>query len=354
MTPKEFYTSKVQTGEIVSDADQLSALSYFETIYADLIAEDQKRKGILAAFRAPKSVKGLYLYGGVGIGKTFLMDCFFKTLPFNEKMRMHFHQFMQYIHDLLTQHQGEKDPLTIIANDLSKKVMVICFDEFFVSDITDAMLLGRLFKQLFAKGVCLVSTSNTEPDNLYKNGLQRSQFLPAIALLKKQTDVVYIPSSVDYRLRHLNSAGVFYTPLNQAAADNMAKTFEVLAEDPINENDVIKINDRPIHFIKQCGKNIWFDFNELCKIPRSQKDYLDISKQFSVVFISNIPVIQSREKDKICLFINLIDVFYDARIKVIISAEKPVNELYSKGYKTMEYTRTQSRLLEMQSRDYFS
>lgn len=353
ITPNDYYREQCQLGFITEDPQQLAALEKLRRVYDDLIAENNKRSSLWSVFRKPRLVKGLYLWGGVGIGKTFLMDCFFKTLPFPNKLRMHFHQFMQYVHNELKKYQGEKDPLQFVANDLTREAIVLCFDEFFVSDITDAMLLGRLLKILFERGVCLVTTSNAKPDDLYKNGLQRLNFLPAIAALKANTAVVHITTQIDYRLRHLKEAGVFYTPLDEVARANMEKSFAALTQDEKVDSDPIIINDRSIRVKKKSKDVIWFDFVDICSVPRSQKDYLTIAEKFKVVCISDIPVIDEKEKDKIVLFINLVDVFYDARIKLVISAAEPVEQLYNRGYMIAEYTRTHSRLLEMQSTDYF-
>lgn len=354
MTPFEYYHAECQKGAIFEDPAQLEALQHLQRVYDDLLKEHQQRSTLLSWFRKPRLVQGAYLWGGVGIGKTFMMDCFYHCLPFPNKMRMHFHQFMQRVHNGLAQHQGEQDPLLVIAADLARDVMVLCFDELFVSDIADAMLLGRLFRALFERGVCLVATSNAMPDDLYKNGLQRLQFLPAIKLLKQNMDVVHIPITVDYRLRHLKEAGVFYTPLNEDTRIKMEKSFAVLvADNPIDTTPII-IFDRQIKIKKRAPEVVWFDFADLCTVPRSQKDYLEIAKEYKTVFISDIPVIEPQEKDKICLFISLVDVFYDARVRLVISAAEPVEQLYNRGYMILEYTRTHSRLLEMQSVDYFT
>lgn len=354
MTPLDYYDEQCKTGAIIEDQQQLVVLQSLQRVFNELIVEHKKRFTLSAIFRRPHLIKGLYMWGGVGVGKTFLMDCFFHCLPFDQKKRMHFHQFMQRIHQDLTRHQGESDPLQAIAAELAKETLVLCFDEFYVSDIADAMILGGLLKALFAKGVCFVGTSNIAPDELYQHGLQRLQFLPAIALLKESTEVIHIKSTVDYRLRHLQEAGVFFTPLGKAADENMQKTFTLLAKgQPFSTSPVI-INERPIRVKKQAGELIWFDFKEICTVPRSQNDYLVLAEKFHTVFISDIPIIPANEKDTICLFVCLIDVLYDARIKVVISAAEPVADIYSKGFMVLEYTRTHSRLLEMQSRDYFS
>jgi cell division protein ZapE len=354
MTPLDYYHEKVKQGVVIEDPQQIMALQHLQRIYHDLIAENTRRNKMTAIFRRPQSIKGLYLWGGVGIGKTFMMDCFYHTLPFTNKLRMHFHQFMQKVHNALTKYQGEKDPLQIIAKDFAREAMVLCFDEFFVSDITDAMLLGRLLKALFEQGVCLVTTSNAAPDDLYKNGLQRSQFLSAIAMIKQKTEVVHITTKVDYRLRHLKEAGVFYTPLDAAAQQNMEKSFAVLTEGEAIDTQPIMICGRPIEIIKRAGNVVWFDFTSICHVPRSQKDYLEIAAQYKTVFISNVPIIPPNAKDLICLFISMVDVFYDARTRLVISAQESLEQLYSRGYMILEYTRTHSRLLEMQSTDYFT
>jgi cell division protein ZapE len=354
MTPLDYYREQCTQNNIFEDAQQLNALNYLQRLYFDLIAEHKKRFGWFSWLHKNKLLSGVYLWGGVGVGKTLLMDCFFKCLPFKNKMRMHFHQFMQLVHNELAKYQGHADPLQLVATDIASKAFVLCFDELFVSDITDAMLLGRLFKILFDRGVCLIATSNTEPDDLYKHGLQRSQFLPAIELLKKNMQVIHIPTTIDYRLRHLTEAGVFYTPLNDAARENMEKTFDVMTAGKIISTEPVNIFGRDIQVIKKTDEIVWFEFSTICTVPRSQKDYLAIAEKYKTVFISDIPIIEANEKDTICLFISLVDVFYDARIRLVISAAEPVSQIYSRGYKILEYTRTNSRLLEMQSMDYFA
>ena len=354
MTPLEYYKNKCREGVVFEDPEQLMALQALQKVYENLLSEKKRRSNLWSFLHKPTLVKGAYLWGGVGIGKTFLMDCFYHTLPFPQKMRMHFHQFLQRTHNELTKLQGEKDPLQKIAKQLAQEVMVLCFDEFHVSDITDAMILGRLMTALFNHGVCLVATSNIAPDNLYKNGLQREQFIPAINLIKQDTEVVYIPTKTDYRLRHLKEAGVFYTPLDDAAAQNMEKTFNVLTQGKTIETSPIEIVGRTIPVRKRTADIVWFEFMDICSVPRSQKDYLAIAKEFKTVFMSDIPVIDPHDRDRICLFISLIDVFYDARVRLVFSAAESVESLYSRGYMILEYTRTHSRLLEMQSTDYFA
>lgn len=354
MTPLDYYQEQCDKKVIFKDEQQVLAMQHLQHIFFELLKEHQHRQSIRGWFFRPKLVKGLYLWGGVGIGKTFMMDCFYNCLPFSQKMRMHFHQFMQMVHQELTKLQGKKDPLQWVAKNLAQQTMLLCFDELFVSDITDAMLLGRLFRALYTQGVCLITTSNTAPDDLYKNGLQREQFLPAIALLKENTTVLHVATTTDYRLRHLKEAGVFYFPLDDVARANMEKSFTTLTEGLSITADPIIILGREIRIKKQAGSVIWFDFTELCTVPRSQNDYLAIAKQYQTILISDIPIIPPEAKDTICLFISLVDVFYDARVRLVISAMESVAQIYNRGYMTLEYTRTHSRLLEMQSTDYFS
>lgn len=353
-TPLDYYYQKCREGIIFEDANQISALQSLQRIYHELLIEDKRHRSLFSYFYKPRLIKGLYLWGSVGIGKTFLMDCFFQSLPFQNKMRMHFYQFMQSIQSALTKEQGSKNPLQKIAKAIAKQTRVLCFDELFVSDIADAMVLGKLLKELFKQGVCFVATSNTEPNELYKNGLQREQFIPAINLINAQTEVIHITTKVDYRLRHLKEAGVFYTPLDDIAHQNMEKTFTVLTQGEKIESSPIIIYGRPINVYKRSKKVVWFKFNDICSVPRSQKDYLELAKQYETIFISDIPIIGSNDRDKICLFIGLVDVFYDARIRLVISAAEPVEKLYDRGHMISEYTRTHSRLTEMQSTDYFA
>jgi len=353
MTPLECYQEQCKQGLIFEDPQQLVVMQQLQRVYSDLLSEHRKRQGIFSFFHSSKMAQGLYVWGGVGVGKTFMMDCFYNALPFREKMRMHFHQFMKMVHEELKKYQGKKNPLQWVAKDICDQAMLLCFDELFVSDITDAMLLRHLFRELFQRGVCLVTTSNTKPDDLYKNGLQREQFLPAIAMLKQNTTVMHIPTTVDYRLRHLKEAGVFYSPLNETARENMEKSFTLLAGNHPISTDPIMILDRSIKIKKRAGDIIWFDFAEICRVPRSQQDYLAIAEKFTTVFISDIPIIPANATDTICLFIGLVDVFYDAHVRLVISAAEPVEEIYSRGYMMLEYARTHSRLIEMQSIDYF-
>ena len=287
MTPISYYLKKCHEGLLTQDQQQLDVLSHLQKIYYELLREQKKRTGLQRHFRSLKLMKGLYLWGGIGIGKTSLMDCFYECIPFKEKRRMHFHEFMRWIHAELKKYQGEKNPINKIADNIAKKTLLLCFDELIVNDITDAMLLARLFDALFSAGVCLVTTSNTHPDDLYYRGLQRPLFLPAIELLKRHTDVTHLMSQTDYRLRHFQQAGVFYTPDDESADAKMEAAFLVLAGHlPIN-HDSLKINDREIVVKKSTDDIVWFDFEVICHPPRSQHDYLALAHQYKMIFISH-------------------------------------------------------------------
>lgn len=356
--PTQAYQKQIEEGKVIYNPDQFKVMEIFDDIYKQLIERQQRNRKpfnqLLKKISKQKPIKGLYLWGSVGVGKTFLMDLFYECLPSNfKKMRMHFHEFMEMVHNQLKTLQGKKDPLTIIGGEIAKKTMVICFDEFFVSNVADAMLLGKLLKSIFNQGITLITSSNIPPDDLYKEGLNREQFLPAIALLKENTKIIYLHSSQDYRLRHLQQAGVYYTPLNESAKKQMNKIFDHFAEDHPISYDPIHLFQRQIDIIKQAKNVIWFDFFKICGIPRSQKDFLALAKEYRTILISNLPVIKPEQDNLANSFINLIDVLYDARVRLIISAEKPIEEIYTKGNLLFEFKRTKSRITEMQSEDYF-
>jgi cell division protein ZapE len=263
---------------------------------------------------------------------------------------------MKRVHEEMTTLGGEKNPLTIIAKRFSDETRVICFDEFFVSDITDAMILGTLMEELFKNGVTLVATSNIVPDGLYKDGLQRARFLPAIALIKEHTDIVNVDSGVDYRLRHLEQAELFHFPLDAAAEESLRKSFRALTPECTQavENDVLVIENRQIRAVRTCDDVAWFDFRELCDGPRSQNDYIELGKIFHAVLLSNVEQMSVTTDDIARRFINMVDEFYDRNVKLIISAEVELKDLYTGGRLTFEFQRTLSRLLEMQSHEFLA
>ena len=355
--PSEQYQKDVQNGAIQADTHQMSVLNKLDVIFIQLINRQKKRQSTLRKIRRsikPRApIKGMYLWGTVGIGKTFMMDLLYDHIPV-KKQRLHFHNFMRQLHQQLNEYKGTKDPLKHIAKEIADQYLIICFDEFFVTNITDAMLLRKLFEYLFQYGLCLVATSNTAPENLYANGLQREQFLPAISLIKKHTETIHMISDKDYRLQHICQTGVYFTPNNTLAEKNLTLCFKHFSQSKIHDKKIISINRRPINIIGQTDSVIWFDFNEICQPPRSQDDYLEISQQFNTIIISNVPHIKKHDNNSIILFINLIDVLYDTKKRVIISAETTIENIYPEGRKTFDFNRTRSRLIEMNSPEYFS
>jgi len=364
-SPKQRYLLDLQKHGFNYDASQEIAVNLLESLYVSLLENEGAvfRKGFLAKFIrqlvAPRTsvlIQGLYFWGGVGRGKTYLMDAFYESLPFDEKMRLHFHRFMRRVHVELKFLQGKKDPLNIIAEKIAGEARVICFDEFFVSDIADAMLLGKLFELLFSKNVILVATSNVEPDNLYLNGLQRQRFLPAIKILKQNTKIVNVDGGIDYRLRSLEQAELYHFPLGLAADQALMDAFKVFSSSAGEAvNDVgLEIEGRQIQ-CRRLGKDVvWFDFDVICSAPRSQNDYIELSREFHAVLVSGVSAMGQKNEDQARRFINLVDEFYDRNVKLVLSAETSLVSLYENGILSFEFRRTKSRLLEMQSHEYLA
>ena len=296
--------------------------------------------------------KGIYLWGGVGRGKTFLLDLFFETLAVEKKRRVHFHRMLSGVHARLKQLDGVEDPLDIVAYDLSREVSVLCFDEFFVSDIGDAMILGRLLDGLFRRGVTLVATSNSAPPNLYRDGLQRQRFLPAIKALEQHTEVIELPGSTDYRLRLLQAAGTYLVPADENSQKRLSYYFAEVATGNMRAGHDIDILGRPIP-TRRCAKGIaWFDFDDICEGPRSQEDYIELARWYPTVIVSNIPVLDAGRENAARRFIALVDEFYDRKVKLVISAAASIESLYQGQKLSFEFDRTMSRLTEMQTEDY--
>jgi cell division protein ZapE len=296
------------------------------------------------------------MWGGVGRGKTYLMDVFFNALPFADKERMHFHRFMQYVHKEMRARQGEKNPLDGIARDFAKRARVLCFDEFFVTDITDAMILATILGTLFKEGVTLVTTSNIVPDELYRDGLQRARFLPAIALLKQHTKVLNVDGGTDYRLRLLEQAELYHCPLGVSADTFMAERFATLetGQGKYQQDVDVQVEGRPIRAHKVSDDVAWFEFRALCDGPRSQNDYIELAREYHTVLLANVERMGGALDDIARRFINLVDEFYDRGVKLIITAEVPIEDIYAGGRLDFEFARTCSRLLEMQSHEYLS
>lgn len=364
MSPTERYQQDLNSGAIQRDATQAQTIEAFELLYNQLM-EQQTRSwasafvGSFASLFGKSSspgVKGLYLWGGVGRGKTYLMDIFYESLPFSQKMRTHFHRFMKRVHAELKTLKDQSDPLEVVADRLAKEAKVLCFDEFFVSDITDAMILANLLDGLFRRGVVLITTSNIPPKELYKDGLQRARFLPAIDLLERFTDVRNVDGGVDYRLRALKQARLYYTPVDDVAKKGLADFFKGLVPDPKSEsrNQSIEIEGRDIPVVREADDVVWFDFYALCDGPRSQSDYIEIAREYHAVIVENVPEFKGQNDDQARRFIYMVDEFYDRHVKLIMSAQAPIHTLYKEGRLSFEFERTISRVQEMQSEEYLA
>jgi len=360
MTPLERYQRDLEREGFVADAAQKMAIARLQSVYEQLVAAEtapSQKPSLLQKLIGRKqaeigSVRGLYFWGGVGRGKTYLMDIFFESLPIERKLRVHFHRFMQRVHRDLKVQAGQKNPLDLIARNIALETRVICFDEFFVSDITDAMILGGLFEKLFGLGVTLIATSNIVPDELYKDGLQRARFLPAIAQLKFHTDVINVDSGIDYRLRVLEQAELYHSPLDDEADRSLLKSFKSLASEQCQADQPIEIEGRKIASRYLSEEVVWFDFHAICEGPRSQNDYIELARVFHAVLVSNVPQMNAGRDDAARRFINMVDEFYDRNVKLVLSAAVPLAELYAGGRLVFEFQRTRSRLLEMQSHEY--
>jgi cell division protein ZapE len=358
MTPLQKYQLDLQRSDFQFDAAQQHAVLQLQRLYDDLVSEPAQRTSLLSRLfgRKPsvQPLKGLYFWGGVGRGKTYLVDTFFECLPGDRKLRVHFHRFMHKVHDELKALAGEANPLEKVADHFKRDVDIICFDEFFVSDITDAMILGTLMQALFARGITLVATSNIEPDGLYRNGLQRARFLPAIALIKQHTEVVNVDSGIDYRLRTLQQAEIYHAPLDEKAEQNLQQYFMALSVEPRQLEGTIEIAGRRLRYRREADGIIWFEFSELCETMRSQYDYMELSKIYHTLLLCGVKPMGQGNDDVARRFIALVDEFYERKVKLIISAEVPMEQLYTGGILSFEFRRCLSRLQEMQSQDYLA
>jgi cell division protein ZapE len=293
------------------------------------------------------------MYGGVGRGKSFLMDCFFRSVPLTRKTRLHFHEFMREVHRELQDLKGTVNPLEELGRRIARRFRLICFDEFHVADVTDAMILHRLLQALFANRVSIVTTSNFHPDDLYPNGLHRDRILPAIEMLKARLELVDVDDGTDYRQRTLQQIEMWHSPLGDAAEAAMERAFEQLAE-AHDEEPVMQIEHRGVRAVRRAGGVVWFDFRTLCGGPRSQNDYLEIASRFHTVLLSNVPRMSPRLASEARRFTWLVDVLYDRRVKLIVSAAVAPQELYTEGALAHEFPRTVSRLHEMQSAEFLA
>ena len=351
---REVYEAELKERGYQSDPAQLRGIAALERCAVDWAQyKEQRSNAFKKLINRPAIPRGVYMYGGVGRGKSFLMDCFFQAVPVVRKTRLHFHEFMREVHRELAELQGTVNPLDELGARIAKRFRLICFDEFHVADITDAMILHRLLDALFDNGVGFVTTSNFRPDDLYPNGLHRDRILPAIRLLNEKLEVINIDNGTDYRRRTMEQVKLYHTPLGAEADAQMNEAFTRLAASH-DEDPLLHIEQREIRARRKAGGVIWFDFRTLCGGPRSQNDYLEIATQFHTVLLSDVPRMSARNASEARRFTWLVDVLYDRRVKLILSAQVPPEELYTEGALAHEFPRTVSRLNEMQSAEYLA
>jgi cell division protein ZapE len=352
MNVTDYYEHELETRGYQSDAAQLSAVERLQRCYDEWVAYKARRSNAFKKLISrPELPRGVYMWGGVGRGKSFLMDSFFAVVPVQRKTRLHFHEFMREVHRELEELKGTADPLDELARRVAKRYRLICFDEFHVSDIADAMILYRLLDRLFGAGVQFVMTSNYDPDLLYPDGLHRDRLLPAIELIKSKLDVINVDAGTDYRKRTLSQVKAYHTPLGAAADKALRADFAKLAAVP-DESPILRIEKRELKALRKADGVVWFDFATLCGGPRSQNDYLELASRFHAVILSEVPKMSPRNASEARRFTWLIDVFYDHKVKLLMSAEVPAEELYVEGPMANEFARTVSRITEMQSKEY--
>ncbi|GGB36561.1 cell division protein ZapE [Oceanisphaera marina] len=361
MTPSKQYQADLSRDDFVHDSAQANAVAHLQRLFDELLAQPpaapkpsfwQRLTGHVS--QPEHSIQGLYFWGGVGRGKTYLMDTFYRCLPFDNKLRIHFHRFMLRVHDELQSLKGQVDPLKQVAERLASQTKIICFDEFFVSDITDAMILGTLFDYLFERGVILVATSNIPPDELYRNGLQRARFLPAIELIKQHCEVVNVDSGVDHRLRTLTQAEIYHSPLDAQARLNLDNYFSRLSSGSGEWEREIEVNHRSLPTLASGEGVLYIDFQQLCCTARSQHDYIELAQRYHTVLLANVQTMGQDCDDAARRFIAMVDEFYERHVNLIISAAVPMGQLYGQGRLEFEFKRCLSRLTEMQSHEYLA
>lgn len=354
MTVRRIYDTELAARGYHSDPAQLRAVQSLESCAREWGRFRERRSNALKKLiNHPQIPQGIYMYGGVGRGKSFLMDCFYSAVPLKRKTRLHFHEFMREVHRELTALRGTANPLDVLAKSIALKYRLICFDEFHVSDITDAMILHRLLRALFENGVGLVTTSNFKPDDLYLHGLNRDRLLPAIAMINQQMKVINVDHGTDYRVQALEQLQLYHQPLGEASEAALSNAFQRLA-DRQDEDPVLQIEARKIFACRRAGGVVWFDFKTLCGGPRSQNDYLELATQFHTLLLSDVPQMSPRMVSEARRFTWLIDVLYDRHVKLILSAQVCAEQLYTEGQLAFEFTRTVSRLNEMQSAAYLA
>ena len=352
MNVEEYYQQELAKRGYKADEAQVRAVARLQQSYELWSSYKMARSNSFKRLiNRPDIPRGVYLWGGVGRGKSFLMDGFYSVVPLLRKTRIHFHEFMRDIHRQLDELKGVANPLDVVAQRVAKKYRLICFDEFHVSDIADAMILYNLLKPLFEHGVSFIMTSNFQPDTLYPDGLHRDRMLPTIALIKERMDVMNVDAGADYRKRLLEQVASYITPLNAASDESLRSAYSMIAQTP-DENPVIRIELREIKALRRASDIIWFDFATLCGGPRSQNDYLEIASRFHTVILSDIPCMSAAMSSEARRFTWLIDVLYDRRVKLLVSAAVVPEKLYEQGQMSNEFHRTVSRIIEMQSREY--
>lgn len=351
LPPRARYARDLARPGFIADPAQAGAVDALQRVHEALVATPPKRR--LVGAPRWRAVPGLYLWGSVGRGKTWLMDAFHESLPFSKKRRTHFHRFMLEVHERRRQHADEQDPIGKVAADLAAEARVLCFDEFFVADIADAMILGRLTEVLFERGVTLVATSNVPPDGLYRDGLQRQNFVPAIGRIQRHCAVLHLDSPTDYRLRALTHAEIYHSPSDTAAEANLAAWFDELAPEPGRAGQLL-VEGRPIKARRLADGVAWFDFAAVCQGARAAADYIEIAKTHHSVLLSKVPRLTADDDDAARRFITLVDEFYDRGVKLILAADVPREQLYAGSRLKFEFQRTLSRLIEMQSQEYLA
>ncbi len=354
MGVRQIYEQTLAERGYKADDAQLRAVAALERCEREW-ADYKARRGnaLTKLIRRPPIPRGVYMWGGVGRGKSFLMDCFFQAVPLTRKARLHFHEFMREVHRELQELKGTADPLQVLGERIARRYRLICFDEFHIADVTDAMILHRLLASMFEHRVSIVTTSNFHPDDLYPNGLHRDRILPAIALLKDRLEAVNVDAGTDYRQRTLEHVRIYLTPLGPEADAALAQAFDELSE-ARDEDPALHIEHRVLHARRRAGGVVWFDFRTLCGGPRSQNDYLEIASRFHTVLLSGVPHMPPRLASEARRFTWLVDVLYDRQVKLILSAEVPPDQLYTEGPLSHEFPRTVSRLREMQSAQYLA
>ena len=368
LSPSQHYQLALKAGELLEDAAQAEVIDRLNDLYHRLLKRYETDQGLwsrttrrLGRTREPE--RGLYVWGGVGRGKTMLVDSFFDCLPWQRKLRVHFHRFMQRVHGRLAAHSGAKNPLERVADEIADEALVLCFDEFFVSDIGDAMILAGLVEALFKRGVTLVATSNIPPSDLYRDGLQRARFLPAIALIERHLEVVHLDAPTDYRFRTLQRAALWHTPHDGAAHEALAGYFASLGGQAVAESAAgsgtsvgapqwLEINQRRMQLIASAPGMAWFTFSTLCDEPRSAADFVELAREYHTILVEQIPVLARDKEDSARRFINLVDEFYDRNVKLIATAACAPEALYHGTRLRFEFERTVSRLQEMRTHEY--